>query len=201
MSTVLGRYKLGVFVAYMVAYTFFYIFPNFLPLHPPRLLPLYPIDLAIPLIPWTFLIYTSDYVLIFLAVYFQPSITEFRLFTRQALLVLVICGGFFWLLPTTYPRPDYPETSNWLLSFVMNSVRTADTPNNCFPSMHVALTGISAWSIRAIRPRYFPFFVFWALAVFVSTMTTKQHYILDIIGGIAVLVIVLALSRAFIEPA
>jgi membrane-associated phospholipid phosphatase len=77
----------------------------------------------------------------------------------------------------------------------MDFVYIADTPNNCFPSMHVALTSVSTWSLRGYAPRYFKLFMLWTLAIILSTLTTKQHYFVDILGGLGVLVVVVALEK------
>lgn len=195
----LTAYKLRVFLVYILAYVFFYILPNIFPFSTPNFLPMVQIDRAIPFLPWTFLVYISDYLLILVTVTLQPTQQIFKALARQAFGVLFICGTFFILYPTTYPRPVYPESLNTAYGFAMGLVKWADTPNNCFPSMHVALTGIAAWSIRGIHPRAFPFFVVWAITIFVSTLTTKQHYFIDVIGGIAVTAFVLIMTWALFE--
>src|SRR6185436_14225959 len=56
-----------------------------------------------------------------------------------------------------------------------------DVPENCFPSLHVSLAIIAA----AYWPRARWIGIAWAIAIAVSTMTTKQHYFVDVAGGIA----------------
>ncbi|MBI1859732.1 MAG: phosphatase PAP2 family protein [Deltaproteobacteria bacterium] len=186
----IASFKLRILVVYFLIYGVFYILPNFRPMSQPDMMPMFPIDQGIPFLPWTFLIYTSDYFLLLLVILLHPTIETFRSFMRQSILVLVICGTFFLLCPTTYPRPDYPPVSNPLIALVMWVVRSADTPNNCFPSMHVALTGIATLSLRTIQPRLFPVFALWSTLIFLSTLTTKQHYLVDVVGGINVIAFV-----------
>ncbi len=193
------RYKAIIFVTYMAMYAICYVLPNLFPLSPPNTLPLYAVDLAIPLIPWTFLIYVSDYLLFFLVILIHPTAASFRVFSRQAFLVLFICGTFFLLYPTTYPRPEYPSSSSALITWIMNLIRFADTPNNCFPSMHVAMTGIGAWSLRSVKPRSFPWVFLWTIAIFLSTLTTKQHYVWDVVGGIFVIFSVILIYSIVFE--
>ena len=200
MSTVCpGKLKVRNFVLFMVAYTFLYIFPNVHPGVEAMMLPLLEIDRATPLIPWTFMIYTSAYVLFLIVILLHDDVDRFKAFCRTAFGVLVISGAFFLLMPTTYPRPVYPESDSLFITWLMKLVSTADSPRNCFPSMHVGLTGIGAWSLRHKGPRVFAFFVVWSLLIFISTMTTKQHYFVDILGGMGVMTFVAVIDWALFE--
>ena len=64
MSQYPWKNKLLMFCLFMMAYSILYVYPNFRPPFPPFYLPLLGIDQTVPLVPWTFLIYTSDYLLI-----------------------------------------------------------------------------------------------------------------------------------------
>lgn len=189
--------KFKLFAWFLLGYGIFYIFPNFYAPWTPSLLPLTWIDRNVSFLPWTFLIYTSDYLLIFLSILIINEESYFLRFSRMMFATLVICGFFFLAFPTTYPRPAYPISNQWMVQAAMDLVYVADTPNNCFPSMHVALTSVSAWSLRGCAPKYFKVFVIWALAIILSTLTTKQHYFVDILGGLGVLVGVVALEEKF----
>ncbi len=187
--------KLKLFVWFMLGYGVFYIFPNFYAPWTPVKLHLTWIDRNVPFIPWTFLIYTSDYFLIFLAILIIQEKNHFLSFSRKMFATLVLCGFFFLVFPTTYPRPSYPLVSHWLIQSAMDLVYVADSPNNCFPSMHVALTSVSAWSLKDSYPRIFKVFAVWTLAIIFSTLTTKQHYFVDIVGGLSVLASVTYLEK------
>ena len=180
---------------FMSAYVVCYLFPNFAPFSPPKQLPMLVVDSAIPLVPWTFLIYTSDYFLVFLVVLMHPNEESFRRFARQAFFVLLACGAFFVFYPTTYPRPQYPQVSSVLVESVMWLVSHADTPNNCFPSLHVSLTGIATLSLRFARPKLFLRFVFWSFLIFASTLSTKQHYLMDVLAGLGVILLATLLDE------
>jgi membrane-associated phospholipid phosphatase len=186
-------YKLRLFFLFMASYAIFYVYPNFYVSGAVKL-PLWPIDHAIPFIPWTFLIYTSDYFLFLVPIISIKELDRFNRMSRMLFATLFISGAFFIFMPTEYPRPVYPQVENWLVNFWMNVVGNADTPRNCFPSMHVALTGIATWNLRYKGPKVFALFCFWSLLIFLSTLTTKQHYFSDVLGGIGVIVIVVVLD-------
>lgn len=191
--------KLLTFGCFMAAYLIFYILPNLRPVFPPIYLPLFGVDEAIPLLPWTFLVYLSDYPLFLVVMALIDDPDQFRALTRKCFGVLFLCGAFFLLMPTRYPRPEYPAVDNPILAFVMHLISSADTPNNCFPSMHVSLTGVATWQLRHRGPRVFGCFLLWSLAIFLSTLTTKQHYLLDVVGGIGVVAVVSVVDWALFE--
>ncbi len=176
------QYKLALFSVYAVTYCVFYIYPNVRPWSSPEYLSMLPLDLAIPFVPWTFAIYLSDYLLALVTIIILDDVDSFNSYSRMCFTGLIICGGFFFFLPTSYPRPPYPEVSNPLIAGLMQLVNVADTPNNCFPSMHVAMTGIAVWSVRGKGLK-----LFWGLPSgrlrSFSTLTTKQHYFVDILAG------------------
>ncbi len=181
------KLKASLFGLFGLGYLFFYVMPNLHSFFLPVLLPQSFVDIQTPIVPWTFLIYTSDYFFILWAIVVLKD-AEFFAFARMMFAALVLCGAFFIFFPTTYPRPEYPEVSSRFLAMVMQFVREGDKPTNCFPSMHVALTGIAVWCMR-FKPRWMVLVsVVWTLLIYVSTLTTKQHYLMDILGGIGVVI-------------
>ncbi len=182
----------------MLAYSVFYIYPNFHPAFPPTYLPLTALDFIFPLVPWTFLVYVSDYILVLTAIWLLQD-EGFHSFARMAFMTLILCGLFFIFMPTVYPRPTYPAVESSILSTAMSMVAAGDKPTNCFPSMHVAITGIATWSLRNRGTKWMIPFCIWSFAIFVSTLTTKQHYFTDILGGLGVVGIVGVAERIFTE--
>ncbi|MDP2309377.1 MAG: phosphatase PAP2 family protein [Pseudomonadota bacterium] len=164
---------------------------------PPSLLPLTTLDLAIPLLPWTVWIYGSGTKAALLGWMLVPDARAGRrLFWTLALCAAATSLAFtFW--PTTYPRDLYPLPVGTNASLVeLADLRDTDSPTNCFPSLHVAL----AWGLALnwagwSRPRGAPTQVsralaalpiLWAAAVSVCTLTTKQHYVVDVPAGMLV---------------
>lgn len=192
-------YKLSLFAVYMVTYAALYIYPNHVPFGPTIQLPMVAIDNWVPFLPWTFFIYISDYVLFAVVIFLLREPVEFHAYARKMFLSIFICGTFFFFCPTTYPRVPYPETANWALDLTMRIIAVADAPTNCFPSMHVALTGIAAWAVRHKGWKVNLALWIWTLAVVVSTLTTKQHYFADVVGGFAVITFVAALDSLLYE--
>lgn len=179
------RYKSFCFILYAVFYSLFYVLPNFSPIREPKYLPLWGIDLWIPLLPETFLLYVSDYALVISVMFLHRDKRSFDSFCRLAFGSFILCGLLFLFFPTTYPRPPYPVVENSLIATIMSLVNSLDTPNNCFPSNHVAMTAAAVWSLRFRGPLFWSYGI-WAVGIFASTLTTKQHYFVDILGGLVV---------------
>lgn len=199
MKTVTWKYKLFMLGLFSLSYLVFYIYPNFHPSFHPFYLPLLEIDYAVPFLPWTFIVYLSDYLLIATVIAMISEKARFKSFSRACFFTLIMCGTFFLFFPTRYPRPEYPAVENAIVAFFMGLVGNYDTPNNCFPSMHVAITGSAAWCLRHRGPKIFIPYSLWAIAIFATTMTTKQHYFVDILGGVAVTATVALIEWAFFQ--
>ena len=176
----------------LCAFAFFiaYSIPNHYHLFPPQLLPLTEFDRAVPFMPWTIFIYSSEYLLFILAyIQFESEVNRNR-YVWSYMGVLLIGAFFFVFFLTTYPRNDFPLPVGLdpLTYKIFAALRVADDPSNCFPSMHVTcclLTALSFWSQDEKRWKFWFYFI-WAALISASTLPTKQHYVVDIIGGIMV---------------
>jgi len=99
----------------------------------------------------------------------------------------IICGIFFILLPTTNIRPDVPGDD--IFSRLMRLVYDLDSPTNLFPSIHCLVSWFCFIGIRKSKKIpfwYKAFSCIFAILVFLSTQFTKQHYLIDIIGGVLI---------------
>lgn len=186
-------YKVRFVSFFALAYGFLYVFPNLRPLYEPFVLPQTSFEKNLPLVPWTVLLYTSDYFLVGSAVFLLKELPVFQRFARRATLVLLISGLCFWLFPTQYPRPEL-STPTSFSEHLLSWVWFIDAPTNCFPSLHVGFTTLAVFSVSSgLRP----FYALWALAVFASVLTTKQHYLWDIGGGVVFALLCSALVGHF----
>ena len=119
-----------------------------------------------------------------------------RLFDRTAkAVVLVMALGALGHLfvGAEYPRPilfpPYPDLSYAFMAWVQH----VDPPGNVFPSLHVAHTTMLSLLLLRDRPRLGRLALLMATMLALSTLTTKQHFIADVLGGYALA----ALGRAF----
>ena len=108
----------------------------------------------------------------------------------------VISFLFFVFLPVTIQRPEV--TGSGLFDWMMRLIFTVDTPMCLFPSIH-CLDSWICWRgthyMKHVSKAYQALMLAFTLLVFIAVLLVKQHYIADILGGIAVVEIGLFLSR------
>lgn len=146
-----------------------------------------PIDKAIPVIP--------DFAIIYLGCYLF-WIVNYILIARQSeehclrfvtadMISRLVCGMFYLILPTTNIRPEL--TGQGLGVSMLLFIYSVDAPTKLFPSIHCLVSWFCFIGIRGrknIPKLYRIFSCVFALLVCASTQFTKQHYIVDVIGGI-----------------
>src|SRR5262245_41899080 len=144
------------------------------------------LDDAIPFWPWTAWCYLPFYAGVFIIAI--AGIKRRALFNRAVLAVLIVMsigalGHIF--IGAVYPRPvlhpPYADISAWFLA----SVQRIDPPGNVFPSLHVAHTTMLALILIKGRRRLGRVALAMATALALSTLTTKQHFLADVVSGYA----------------
>jgi membrane-associated phospholipid phosphatase len=180
-------------MAALIALVPFYIF--IAELMPGRTLyaPEIALDRLVPLRPaWAF-VYGALYLFLILlpvVVVRREELIRRTLWTYLAVwLASYVC---FLLYPTAAPRPSRVAGSGfaaWGLRFLYE----ADPPYNCFPSLHVAHSFVSAIASRRVHRGLGLAASAGAALVGISTLFTKQHYVLDVIAGF-----LLAAAAAFV---
>jgi membrane-associated phospholipid phosphatase len=144
------------------------------------------LDGEIPFIPRTVWIYFPGYVALFVlgACVIRERATFYRTMA-SLLLATALCLLGYALLPSPPPFSYLEADGSWTARFLA-WVRRIDVPHHTFPSTHVALS--FAWALGAFRyeRRVGLSLLVLAAGVSVSTVTTKQHYWIDVPGGLAV---------------
>lgn len=194
-----NKWSMGALLALVTG--FLYLTSNHFQIFEPQLLHMTWIDRAVPFIPQTVWIYVSEYLLFF-TVYWQCKKIEnlnryaFAFLAQQVFSVMV-----FWTWPTIYPRELFPLPQNLdpFTNFIFEQLRTADAPTNCCPSLHVSSVYLCSMMFLHEQRHKFPFFFTWATAIAVSTLTTKQHYFIDVVAGFIVAVFFLKIAQKFVQ--
>jgi membrane-associated phospholipid phosphatase len=149
-------------------------------LHAPALA----LDQVLPLQPAWALVYGALYAfLIVLPVFVVRQDDHIRRTFLAYLMVWIAAYICFWVYPTIAPRPaKVPGTGFlvWSLRFLYD----ADPPYNCFPSLHVAHSFVSALTCYRVNKNVGVVAGVCASLVGLSTLFTKQHYVLDVITGV-----------------
>ena len=139
------------------------------------------LDRSVPFVDWTLVVYLS--------VFIQLPMGMWWLMTKQrgatvvvGSLITIIHFIFFVVYPTILPRIGLePTNAFWIWAY--NLQWSTDNPVNCFPSLHVGAVALLSFCAWRENKRIGIIFTIWSLAVATSTLTTKQHYIVDLAGG------------------
>src|SRR5437868_7731918 len=94
------------------------------------------------------------------------------------LAVWLTAYAIFLLYPTAAPRPQN-VVGDGFAAWASRFLYEADPPYNCFPSLHVAHSFVSALTCYAVHRRVGMIATGAAALVALSTLFTKQHYVVD----------------------
>ena len=148
----------------------------------PRMLAPTAIDMAVPFVAASIWVYLSQFLLLpWTLATVRDDVTRSRTFYAM-LLATLLSLPVFVLYPTCVAHPLTPTEG--LTGLAWQTLSLGDTPNNAFPSLHVALAalaGVALWQSR----RYLIAMV-WPGGIMLSTLTTRQHVSWDVAGGLLV---------------
>ena len=175
----------------------FYIFIAGPDLSRTQHVPAIALDASIPLVPAWSLVYGALYAfLIALPVFIVREEELLRRTVRAYLAVWITAYACFLAYPTVAPRPDV-ITQQGFGAWGLGLLYGMDPPYNCFPSLHVAHSFVSALTCVRIHRRVGTVAIVFAALVSLSTVFTKQHYVLDVIAGVLMAV---ASHAIFVRP-
>jgi membrane-associated phospholipid phosphatase len=150
------------------------------------------LDDKLPIIPVFVVPYLSFHPLVMIVV----PLLSLRFGGRKAFLVnglAIIIGQAaldvaYFFFQTKVPRAPITTTDpfSWVLT---NVVYGNDEPLNGFPSNHVTWTVVSMialWRLRVALPRTSRWLNAWFLLILPATVLLRQHFVIDIYGGIFV---------------
>jgi membrane-associated phospholipid phosphatase len=142
------------------------------------------LDLVIPLLPPAMIVYWYVFYgfLFFSFFYFAFVRREFRTAFVVA-FALVSFVAYAVYLVFSVMGPDRVVAGTDFFSVQVALLYQHDTPLNCFPSLHGSTSLLAAYALWRAKKEYG--FVSWplAIAVQVSTLLVRQHWIVDQLGA------------------
>jgi membrane-associated phospholipid phosphatase len=160
-------------------------------------------------IPWVAdilaLAYISYYfipLILILILYFKGRSNEFFLTAGTLLLGYYICYIIYIFMPAIGPRFTLASLQRIPLNggIIMNTV--VDTLNalegnkrDCFPSGHTQIVLISLWFAFKYRRPLFWIYLPIIIALIISTVYLRYHYVIDLVAGIAAAGITILLGQ------
>jgi len=148
-------------------------------------MPLLAWDGMLPFHPLAWFFYFSLWIYTSLPAALQPSFGHLLYYGLSIALVCALGLTIFFWWPTMVPASyGLPPGHPW------NLLAGVDAPGNAFPSLHVATSAFSAaWLDAQIRAmelsrRWRWGNGIWCIAIILSTLATRQHVLLDMVGGV-----------------
>lgn len=154
-------------------------------------------DTALPFCSFFILFYVLAYVQWFGSYIYHCGRNRELCYRMVAASVIAkaVCVLFFVLMPTTIQRPEV--TGGGVFEWGVWFIYRMDTPVNLFPSIHCLESWMCLRMALRDRPQprwYVAAQLILTLLVFASTVLIKQHFLVDIAGGVAVAELALLLS-------
>lgn len=153
------------------------LFPD-RPLNVPELA----LDRAIPLQPAWSVVYGSLFLAALLPVFVVHRQELVRRTILAFLMAWLVSYAVFLAYPTVSSRPEV-VAGDGFSSWALRQIYDSDVPYNCFPSLHVAQCFLAALACHRVHRGVGIAAAVWASFVALSTLFTKQHYVLDVLGG------------------
>ena len=150
-----------------------------------------PGEAAIPFVPAMEYFYILGYVIPVVAAVQLPDWTRLTRYLRAFALALAVAYATYLLYPVYFERPvlEVDSLATWLLS-----IEYLDHSYNHFPSLHVAIVWLGYFACRD-RPACRGWLLPVTVAVSVSTVFVKQHYVVDVLYGAALAAVAWRLAR------
>ncbi len=149
------------------------------------------LDEAVPTWPWTIVVYLSFQVLFVVAAFSAPRDArgqrELVLLFQSLFGVGVLSLTLFVAAPCEVLGRDALELHSGAFAGLIALVHRSDPPWNAWPSLHVSQSLLCALALARWRAAHrlwlrVALAALW-IAISLSTLTTKQHYIFDVLTG------------------
>jgi membrane-associated phospholipid phosphatase len=151
-----------------------------------------PLDDTVPFQPAWVWVYLIPYLIAPVAIgAMLPS--NFTWYVQRGLVVVAISLIIFAAAPTQVaPRPPSNFGDGVTGMMYKHMVEVDEPPANAAPSLHVSLTFLLALALCRDAPRWAWLTITCVVLVWLATLFTRQHHIIDVVTGILLASLVVA---------
>lgn len=149
-----------------------------------------PFENSIPFMPFFITGYTSVYLALILVYAVIDDFDVFKLAMKFFFALSTIHFIFFLAIPVRMMRPEIAATDG-IFTRLTYYYYLIDNPVNCFPSLHVAYPMTGALVLWNYKRGWSYLLLAFTVFIAFSVVLVKQHYIMDVIGGIVTPLIIL----------
>jgi len=186
MDTILSlQFRLGILTLTLLVWLSIYFFVNRLKVEPQNRLDLATsLDKRIPFVPQLALIYFSTYIFVMQPFIILSEARQFYWMLASFGSITVIASLIHAIVPSKIERNEALDAQGLSSQLIVLFQKTCKPYGN-FPSMHVALSvPVVGANYLTAGPAAGSITLLWAILIALSTLYTKQHYILDVLAGL-----------------
>ncbi len=136
---------------------------------------------SIPFMPLSIIPYMASGIFFCMVFFSCKSKQQLKILTWRMLFVTITAGIFFITVPLRFSFAK-PEVSQSILGLPFSFLKAFDSPFNQSPSLHIAFAFIF-WSVFRELSKWRSFLMIWLILLGISTLTTYQHHLIDILNG------------------
>ncbi|WP_409159722.1 phosphatase PAP2 family protein [Pectobacterium sp. B2J-2] len=126
-------------------------------------------------------LYLSFFIIIPLS-YLSCPIARLAGLRRATQLTALIAGAVYLIFPTTMVYPQV--ISDDLSAHLLQLLQRIDSPQNCLPSLHIALTVLAVWAMSDRQHKVKTgFYLLWGGAIAFSILQLRRHLFIDLVTG------------------
>jgi membrane-associated phospholipid phosphatase len=177
-------FRLSALVLTLFGWLVIYFFVNRLQVEPNHRIDLgMELDRKTPYLPLFALVYFSTYVFVAQPFFILSNARQFYWMLTSFVSISIISSLIHAIVPSRIERVEQVTAgglSGWMLGLFQKTCK----PYGNFPSMHVGLSvPVIAANFIVGGPAIGSIIFIWAVLIALSTLFTKQHYILDVLAG------------------
>ena len=151
-----------------------------------------PLDDVIPFQPAWVWVYLIPYIIGPIVIGFLRRPT-FSWYISRGIAVVLVTLLIFILVPTqTGKRPPHDPGTSITGQLYQNMIAIDEPPANAAPSLHVSLTFLLGLALLWDFPRWWWLSTIAVLLVWLATLFTRQHHLIDVGTGVLVAALVVA---------
>ncbi|WP_338659629.1 phosphatase PAP2 family protein [Pectobacterium araliae] len=126
-------------------------------------------------------LYLSFFIIVPLS-YLSCPMSRLAGLRRATQLTALIAGAVYLTFPTTmvYPQVIGDDFSTRVLQLLL----LIDSPQNCLPSLHIALTVLAVWVMSDGQHKVKTgLYLLWGVAIAFSILQLRRHLFIDLVTG------------------
>jgi membrane-associated phospholipid phosphatase len=178
-------FRLEILALTLLIWLVIYFFVNRLQVEPQRRMDLgLSIDRRTPFMPLFAPVYFSTYPFVLLPFIILSNARQFYWMLACFASITIISSMIHAIVPSKIERMEELNTngmSSWMLGLFQKTCK----PYGNFPSMHVGLSvPVVVANFMVAGPVIGSIALIWAVLIALSTLFTKQHYVLDVLAGL-----------------